>query len=76
MRQRCFFPTFSMWWIQLRKASRGDPPLRRGELPTPVRLGTKLRSLRGRNFGGRAIEGGRGNRGVVWTVEAVPPDLR
>ncbi len=31
------------------------PRLKRGELPTPVRLGYKLRSLRGRVFDGAAI---------------------
>ncbi len=45
------------------------PRLKRGELPTPRQLGNRLRSLRGRNFGGLAIDGKRGNQGVVWTVE-------
>jgi hypothetical protein len=47
------------------------PRLKRGELPSARQLGTKLRSLRSRNFGGRAIEGKRSNRGVVWTIGRV-----
>ncbi len=45
------------------------PRLRPGEVPTTVQLGNKLRSLRGRNFGGLLIQGKRSGRGVVWAVE-------
>jgi hypothetical protein len=48
------------------------PRLRPGELPSTAQLGSKLRGLRGRNFGGRAVHGRRSNRGVVWTTEPSP----
>ncbi len=49
------------------------PRLKVGELPTPVRLGHKLRSLRGRVFEGTAIQqGARQKGGMVWIVERSP----
>ncbi len=46
------------------------PRLKAGELPTPVQLGAKLRSLRGRVIDGRcAVALEKTRRGLVWTVE-------
>ncbi len=46
------------------------PRLKPGELPTPVRLGNKLRSLRGRVFDGAAIrQGSKQQGGMTWRVE-------
>jgi hypothetical protein len=46
------------------------PRLKPGELPTPVRLGYKLRSLRGRVFDGAAIQqGSKQQGGMTWRVE-------
>ena len=49
---------------------------REGRLPVPstVQLGTKLRSLRGRNLGGLQIQGRKSKRGVLWeVVDNAPP---
>ncbi len=46
------------------------PRLKAGELPTPVQLGRKLRSLRGRVIGGLcAVPGEKTRQGMLWTVE-------
>ncbi len=45
------------------------PRLRPGDLPTTVQLGNKLRSLRGRNFGGRFVRGRKTRQGMVWSVD-------
>ncbi len=46
------------------------PRLKAGELPSPVQLGGKLRSLRGRVIGGlRAVPLEKTRKGLVWVVE-------
>ncbi len=46
------------------------PRLKAGELPTPVQLGRKLRSLRGRVIGGLcAVPGEKTRQGMLWAVE-------
>ena len=46
------------------------PRLKAGDLPTPVKLGQKLRSLRGRVLGGLcAVPGEKTRQGIAWTVE-------
>ncbi len=46
------------------------PRLKAGELPTPVQLGSKLRSLRGRVIDGRcAVPLEKTRTGLVWAVE-------
>ena len=48
------------------------PRLKAGELPTPVQLGRKLRSLRGRVVGGRRLAPLEKTRqGLLWTVERI-----
>ncbi len=46
------------------------PRLKAGELPTPVQLGNKLRSMRGRVIGGLcAVPLEKTRKGQVWAVE-------
>ena len=46
------------------------PRLKAGELPTPVQLGRKLRSLRGRVIGGRcAVPLEKTRKGMLWAIE-------
>ncbi len=45
------------------------PRLRAGELPTPVKLGSILRSIRGRRLDGRCLHTGEKTRqGIAWSV--------
>ncbi len=49
------------------------PRLKAGELPAPVQLGRKLRSLRGRVLGGLcAVPLKKTKKGVLWAIESRP----